>query len=178
MNYFYFFTSKLTLCLLLCIATTGLMAQTKPLSSGAKKPVEPIITAHTTTGDKFELAKLRGKVVVVYFWSTNCSICLDVMNEIRINTQGWVDQPFATVAVNLNKNRADFDGYIYTLRMMSQDQNKVTHVYGADHYYNDNLNVKNKLPTAFVINVKGELVARYEGRIPAQAWDKIADLLP
>lgn len=162
---------KLILSFLFCLAASVPFAQAKQVS-------EPIITANTTTGDRFELAKLRGKVVIVYFWSTDCSICLNVMNEIRINTQGWANQPFATVAVNLDKTRADFDSYIYKLRMMSQDQNKVIHVYGSDLYYKDNLGVKGKPPTAFLIDANGQLIARYKGRIPAQAWNRIADLLP
>jgi peroxiredoxin len=35
----------------------------------------PDFSASSLTGDQFELAKMRGKVVVLSFWSTRCEIC-------------------------------------------------------------------------------------------------------
>ena len=34
------------------------------------------------------------------------------------------------------------------------------------------------MPTAFVIDTKGRIVETYVGRIPPEAWDRIAELLP
>jgi hypothetical protein len=42
----------------------------------------------------------------------------------------------------------------------------------------DNLYAGAALPTSYVIDDKQVLRQTYMGRIPAQAWDDIADLLP
>ena len=33
------------------------------------------------------------------------------------------------------------------------------------------------LPASFLLDKNGKIVERYQGRIPAEAWDKIAELL-
>ncbi len=43
--------------------------------------------------------------------------------------------------------------------------------------YKDGFGKQAQLPSTFVIDKGGKIVERYQGRIPAEAWDKIADLL-
>jgi len=33
-------------------------------------------------------------------------------------------------------------------------------------------------PVSVLVDTNGKVAAHWEGRIPAQAWDKIADLIP
>jgi len=42
----------------------------------------------------------------------------------------------------------------------------------------DNFPVRLSVSTAFLIDTTGRIVERYVGRIPAEAWDRIAELLP
>ena len=37
--------------------------------------------------------------------------------------------------------------------------------------------ISNGLPASFLIDKTGKVVQRYQGRMPAEAWDKIAELL-
>jgi hypothetical protein len=43
--------------------------------------------------------------------------------------------------------------------------------------YKDNLGKQPMLPAAYLLDKTGKVVERYVGRIPPEAWDKIADLL-
>jgi hypothetical protein len=42
----------------------------------------------------------------------------------------------------------------------------------------DNLSSKNRLPVSHIVDTQGQLKFTFSGRIPAQAWDSIAELLP
>ena len=41
----------------------------------------------------------------------------------------------------------------------------------------DSFGAPGQLPASFLIDKTGNVVQRYQGRIPAEAWDKIAELL-
>jgi hypothetical protein len=43
--------------------------------------------------------------------------------------------------------------------------------------YADNVGKTDHLPMTFLIDKTGRVVETYTGRIPSEAWDKIADLL-
>ena len=59
------------LCGILLLATFGLRA-----SSEDKEPA-PHFTATTTTGEKFTNQSIKGKVVLLEFWTTWCGFCAD-----------------------------------------------------------------------------------------------------
>ena len=54
-------------------------AQDKPL------PTVPKLSGRALSGRTLSLASLRGKVVLLWFWSTGCAICRDVLPELRAN---------------------------------------------------------------------------------------------
>ena len=43
--------------------------------------------------------------------------------------------------------------------------------------YRDTMDRPTQLPSACVIDKEGRLVEQYRGRVPVQAWDRIADLI-
>ena len=70
----YLFTHLLlSLGLLLSLAPTAAPAQA--LSDA------PALSGRTLSAEPFDLSALRGKVVLVLFWSTDCPVCLDKMPE-------------------------------------------------------------------------------------------------
>ena len=60
---------------------------------------------------RFDTASLRGKVTVVFFWSTNCAVCRDKLGELRANLAGWRDKPFSLVLVNVDRKVQDWLAY-------------------------------------------------------------------
>jgi thiol-disulfide isomerase/thioredoxin len=53
-----------------------------------------------------KLTDYRGKVVVLNFWATSCSACMEMVPEERKLVERWVGKPFALVGVNGDANRA------------------------------------------------------------------------
>jgi len=50
-------------------------------------------------------------------------------------------------------------------------------LWAGDGSYKDSFGKPAQLPAAFLVDKRGKVVERYQGRIPAEAWDKIAELL-
>jgi cytochrome oxidase Cu insertion factor (SCO1/SenC/PrrC family) len=155
-------------------------AQTKIIPNSTK--VEALQLAGKTLENKnFELSSLKGKVSLVIFWSTNCPVCRDQMPELRENIKGWADKPFELVLVSVDKNMSDVDDYFKYLNQIVPTQQRFTQLWAGSASYKDNIGAKQiqlkQLPSTYLIDKNGKVVAIYNGRIPAQAWDDIAELL-
>ena len=137
----------------------------------------PALEGATIDGKPFKLSALRGKVVLVMFWSTGCAVCRDKMPELRNNYAGWAGKPFEMVAVNTDQRVQDFLDYERIISTTVPVKQRFVQLWTGETGYKDNIGKPAQLPTAFLIDQNGKVVERYTGRIPAEAWDKIADLL-
>lgn len=148
-------------------------AQTAPPKQTTAAPVMLDLHAFGITGEKFTEDRIRGKVAIVFYWSTSCAVCRDSLPELRTNLNGWRDKPFALVTVNVDKNASDWLAYeriqgqtqapakgLIPLRL---DEGKITPM---------------KLPLTLLVDAKGKVVSRFEGRLAPEAWDGVADLMP
>lgn len=141
----------------------------------------PQIQGKTLTGAPFNLAALRGKVVLVLFWSTDCAVCRDKMPELRANAQGWRSKPFELVTVSLDRRLQDVTDYEKLVTAMVPASQRFPALWSGDPAYKDSAprpaHSPTHLPAAWLLDKSGKLVEQYTGRIPAEAWDRIADLL-
>lgn len=136
----------------------------------------PSLQGNTTDGKPFELSSLKGKVVLLMFWSTSCSVCRDKMPEIRQNHDGWSGKPFEVVLVSTDKRVKDLDDYERVLARTVPSRTPQVWLWSGNTFYKDNLGPHAQLPATYVIDKAGKVVERYAGRIPAEAWDKISEL--
>lgn len=129
----------------------------------------------------FQLASLKGKVTMVMFWSTDCPVCREKMPELRENIKGWSNKPFELVLVSLDKKVEDVEAYYSYLNQILPSKQRFTHLWAGHASYKDNIAVHNKYlkqrPLTYVIDKYGKVVNTYSGRIPAQVWDDISELL-
>ena len=143
--------------------------------------LNPVIVGNTLEKKPFRLAQLKGKVVLVMFWSTDCAVCRDKMPELRENIQGWTDKPFEIVLVSVDRSMRDVDSYNAIINKSVPLKQRFTQLWTGDASYKDNLSSatmsRSQLPMALLIGKDGKVVERFTGRIPADVWDKIADLL-
>ncbi len=143
--------------------------------------VNPVIVGSTLEKKPFRLAQLKGKVVLVMFWSTDCAVCRDKMPELRENVQGWTNKPFEIVLVSVDRSMRDVDSYNAIINKSVPLNQRFTQLWTGDASYQDNLSSatmsRSQLPMALLIGKDGKVVERFTGRIPADVWDKIADLL-
>lgn len=179
---------KLLALLVACLTMSVAWGQTPPsvaASAAAKPPATagaavvtaPAIEGKTIEGSPFKLSSLKGKVVLVMFWSTGCAVCRDKMPELRNNYAGWTGKPFEMVVVNTDARVQDFLDYERIISATVPVKQRFVQLWTGESAYKDNIGKPAQLPTAFLIDKNGKVVERYTGRIPAEAWDKIADLL-
>ena len=162
-------------CAGLASAQQAQTAPAKPVSAAAAGAATTALNLHAvgSNGEKFNADRIRGKVAIVFYWSTSCAVCRDSLPELRLNLNGWRDKPFALVTVNVDKNAEDWLAYERIqgkTRMPSKGLIAVRQDEGKA--------IPMKLPLTLLVDAKGKVVARYEGRLAPEAWDGVADLMP
>ena len=162
------------LALATAFGTPVAMAQTTP-PTPADAP--PVLRGNTLDGKVFDLQSLRGKVVMVVFWSTDCAVCRDKMLELRANVKGWAGQPFELVSVSTDRQRSNAVSYQQLVNATVPMSQRFTTLWTGEPQYRDSFGPTGHLPAAFLLDKTGRLMEQYHGRIPPEAWDRIADLL-
>lgn len=159
------------------------LAQTAPTAPKAERvaaapaAAPPQIEGKTVEGTPFRLSSLKGKVVLVLYWSTGCAVCRDKMPELRTNYEGWAGKPFELVAVSTDARMKDLLDYENIISRTVPTRQRFVQLWAGDSSYRDNLGQHAQLPAGYLVDKSGKIVERYVGRIPPEAWDRIADLL-
>ncbi len=135
------------------------------------------LEGRTVDGKPFQLAQLKGKVVLLMFWSTGCAVCRDKMGELRQNYAGWAGKPFEMVLVATDRRVKDVEDYESIISRTVPLRQRFVQLWAGEPGYRDGFGKPGQLPASFLIDKTGKVVERYEGRIPAEAWDRIAELL-
>lgn len=176
-------TRTVALSALLMVKPFVAHAQPAPAARPSSAPAPaaavttPQIEGKTIEGAAFRLASLKGKVVLVMFWSTGCAVCRDKMPELRTNYEGWKGKPFELVAINTDARVQDFLDYERIISATVPLKQRFVQLWTGETGYRDNIGKAAQLPAAYLVDKNGKVVERYVGRIPAEAWDRIADLL-
>lgn len=164
---------------LISLAATTFLSPALAQAAAAPAAAAPQLQGRTLDGKLFSLAELRGKVVLVYYWRTDCPVCRSIMSELRANYDGWQGKPFELVAVNLDARRSDLVDYEKVIATTVPTRQRFPSLWSGEAGHADGLRGKSTaLPLSVIIDAKGQVVSRHEGRIPGEAWDRIAELLP
>ena len=138
----------------------------------------PQFSGKTLDDRAFTLAAQRGRVVMVVLWRTDCAVCLSKMPELRANAQGWKGKPFDLVTVSLDAKSADTESYDRARRQVAAAEGPVWSFWQGQTQMPDDWRRATRVPVTLVIDREGRIAARHEGRVPAEVWDSVADLLP
>jgi peroxiredoxin len=174
-----FLSAALSACLALaCLSVAAQVATpARPASVATATVMLPQIEGKTIDGSPFKLSSLKGKVVLVMYWSTGCAVCRDKMPELRSNYEGWMGKPFELVAISTDNRVQDLLDYERIISRTVPIKQRFIQLWSGENDYKDNLGKHAQLPATYLVDKTGKIVERYTGRIPAEAWDKIADLL-
>jgi len=130
------------------------------------------LPANTADGARFDLSAIGGNVTVVFYWSTGCAVCRDSLPELRANLAGWRNKPFSLVVVNVDRQAQDWLAYERVLGKMQVPQRGYISV-----RQDDSVVPPIRLPMTLVVDAKGKVVQRIDGRVAPEVWDTVADLL-
>ena len=125
-----------------------------------------------------DLQQLRGKVVMLFFWSTACPVCLDKLPELRRNLQGWRGKDFVIVAVSQDRSMDDLKAYEQVLDRISPPDAQMKIVWRRDPAHRDSFgDLPTNTPTTVILDRNGVVSKTVRGRMAPELWDDVAELI-
>lgn len=123
-------------------------------------------------GSKSDTSQLRGKVVLLNFWATTCSVCLAEMPRIVATHEKFRSRGFETLAVAMSYDPpASVVRYAESRRLpfgvAIDNTGEIAKAFGDVP----------GTPVTFVLNRRGEIVKRYLGEPDFAALEQLVDRL-
>jgi thiol-disulfide isomerase/thioredoxin len=120
-----------------------------------KRPLQMAFTA--VDGREVDLAKLRGKVVLVDFWATWCGPCIAELPNVKAVYEKYHAQGFEVVSISLDEQRA---------RSKLVDFVRENHMPWPQHFdgkgWKNEFAVQyaiNAIPAMFLLDVNGMIIS-------------------
>lgn len=122
------------------------------------KTAAPPVTFVSLQGEKITTADLRGKVVLVNFWATDCPTCVKEMPDIVKTYNKYRAQGFETIAVAMKHDPPNYvlnytEKNALPFKVALDPQGELARAFGE---------VK-LTPTTFIIDRRGNIVNRILG---------------
>ncbi len=155
----------LALIIFSVLLTVSVTAQTTKRA----KPLAETFSATSLSGQTFNLAELKGKVVLISFWSTKCPICHNEIPKLNRLAETYKNKDVVFLGLTM-ENPNKVEAY---LKKKSFDFNILPNSFGVILKYADkdgDGNVSMGFPAHFLINQKGEIELKTNG------FDKTATL--
>ena len=122
------------------------------------KSLTPDVTFASIKGERITIADLRGKVVLVNFWATDCAVCVKEMPAITATYEKFSARGFETIAVAM---RHDPPNYVLAYAEKNALPFKV--VFDPIGAHAKAFGDVKLTPTTFVIDKRGAIVSRIQG---------------
>lgn len=126
--------------------------------TGHARPAAPDSTYTLLDGSRWTTAQLRGKVVLVNFWATDCTPCVKEMPQLVATHEKFNSRGFETVAVSMRYNPPAYvirfaEDHDLPFGVAIDNTGEIARQFG---------NVE-ATPTSVLIDKKGRVVKRYRG---------------
>ena len=139
-----------------CLAAVFLIACTASCPAAELGEAAPALKGTFFSGQTFDLSQMRGKVVLVNFYSSYCSFCAYEIGNLETFYEQHRDQGFEVIVVGIDS---------------LEDRHRVQRMLGiyglpgtmADELAQSGFERKYPTPTAFVIDRDGILRSRMRG---------------
>lgn len=108
------------------------------LAGSAAKERAPRFSAKTTEGEKFSNDSVRGKVVLLEFWTTWCGYCLDEAPFVDKISHEFADKGLVVLAINVGESRKTVKKYLdqhpRTCKIVLMEDTNLAAMYQATVY--------------------------------------------
>lgn len=152
------FAKLIQILVLIAVAAVGVLAQ-------QNKPMAENFSALSLDGQTVELESLRGKVVVIAFWSTRCAICAAEIPKLNQLAASYKDKDVVFLGVTAD-NPTLVESYVknrpFNFNLLPDSFGIVLQY--ADRDASGNMNMG--FPAYYVINQQGQIEFKSNG------WDK------
>ena len=127
--------------------------------AGWNRPVAlPDVNFIGVRGDQFAMSSLKGKVVLVNFWATSCTVCVGEMPKMVQTYEKYREQGLETVAVAMSYDPPD---RVFAYAQRNKLPFRVTlDIFGKAMQAFGGIR---GTPTTFLVDRGGRIVQRFEG---------------
>ncbi len=133
----------------------------------------PAVTFKLTQGDKIELAKLKGKPVLVNFWATTCSICREEMPDLNRLHKEFNDDGLEMIGVAIY-----YDPPNEVLKFVNNNHIPYPIALDIDKTLSKAFHNVHLTPTTVLISPEGFIVDKITGRFSFETMrQKIQNML-
>lgn len=126
----------------------------------------PRFNARTMTGEKFTNESIKGKIVLLDFWTTWCSFCAAEAGLVDKLNHDYADKGLLVLAVNVGESKKTVNKYLVqhprTSRVVLTDDTNLAAMYQATVY-----------PIYVVIDRAGNIAATQRGAAGDEALHRI-----
>ena len=134
-----------------------------------KHPQAPNVTFTTIAGKKINIAELKGKVVLVNFWSTDCTVCVREMPNLVNTYNTFKDKGFEVIAVAM-----PYDPPAQVLNYATQKALPFPVMHDGFGEITEQFGGVNSTPTAYIFDKQGKQLQYTIGKLD---FDKLNQLL-
>ena len=95
-------------------ALLGALCLAAPRQSRREHPKEPAprFNAVTTSGEKFSSSSIKGKVVLLEFWTTWCHFCVEEQPLVEKLEHEFADKGLIVLAINVGESKKTVKKYL------------------------------------------------------------------
>jgi thiol-disulfide isomerase/thioredoxin len=125
---------------MVCLLIPCLLCATSRPLTGKNKPKEaaPRFNAVTTGGEKFNNASVKGKVVLLEFWTTWCGYCLQEAGFVDRINDAYANKDLVILAINVGESKKTVKKYLQqhprTTRIVLTDDTNLAAMFEAKVY--------------------------------------------
>ncbi len=130
----------------------------------------PDVTFTTLEGKNIELSALRGKVVFVNFWATDCPGCIKEMPDLIKTYHQYHGKGFELIAVAMS-----YDPPNHVLNYTQKNALPFPVMHDSYGTIAASFNDVRVTPTAFILDQKGRVIRRIVGEVDFAALHALLD---
>jgi cytochrome c biogenesis protein CcmG/thiol:disulfide interchange protein DsbE len=128
-----------------------------------------LTAAAADSADALDLARFRGKVVLVDFWASWCEPCRQSFPWLNVMQAKYADRGLVVIGVNVDRERADADRFLHDVPAEFQIVFDPAGTLAARYDLPG-------MPVSYVIGPNGDIVGRHLGFRNALRAEREAEL--